>query len=96
MENRPVDFVSSYDALRFAKWLQNGQLTGLANATEDGAYTFTGTFTVGPRNAGARYWLPSLDEWYNAAYHKNDGVTGNYWDDPVKRRALGSKGFRSV
>src|SRR4029079_16891630 len=22
----------------------------------------------------------SDDEWYKAAYHKNDGVTANYWD----------------
>ena len=27
--------------------------------------------------------LPSEDEWYKAAYHKNDGVTGNYWDYPT-------------
>ena len=27
--------------------------------------------------------IPSEDEWYKAAYHKNDGVTGNYWDYPT-------------
>jgi formylglycine-generating enzyme len=27
--------------------------------------------------------LPSEDEWYKAAYHKNDGKTGNYWDYPT-------------
>jgi formylglycine-generating enzyme required for sulfatase activity len=32
------------------------------------------------RNKDAYYFLPSEDEWYKAAYHKNDGVTANYWD----------------
>ena len=27
--------------------------------------------------------IPSEDEWYKAAYHKNDGVTGNYFDYPT-------------
>jgi hypothetical protein len=35
------------------------------------------------RNAGARWWLPNENEWYKAAYHKNDGVFGNYWDYPA-------------
>jgi formylglycine-generating enzyme required for sulfatase activity len=32
------------------------------------------------RHKDAYYFLPSEDEWYKAAYHKNDGVTPNYWD----------------
>jgi formylglycine-generating enzyme required for sulfatase activity len=32
------------------------------------------------RNKDAKYFLPSENEWYKAAYHKNDGVTANYWD----------------
>jgi hypothetical protein len=32
------------------------------------------------RHKNARYFLPSENEWYKAAYHKNDGLTGNYWD----------------
>jgi formylglycine-generating enzyme required for sulfatase activity len=27
--------------------------------------------------------IPSEDEWYKAAYHYNDGVTGNYWNYPT-------------
>ena len=38
--NKPVTFVSWFDAARFANWIHNGQPTGLQNAstTEDGAY----------------------------------------------------------
>jgi formylglycine-generating enzyme required for sulfatase activity len=88
--DKPVVFVSSGDAMRFANWLHNGQPSGLENAstTEDGAYTLNGAVTDAAlaavtRNVGARWWLPDEDEWYKAAYHKNDGATGNYWDYPT-------------
>jgi sulfatase modifying factor 1 len=82
--DRPVNYVSWYDCLRFANWLHNGQPTGSQDATttEDGAYDMSlGSSVV--RKAGAWIWLPSEDEWYKAAYHKNDGVTGNYFDYPA-------------
>ena len=71
--DRPVNYVSWYDTLRFSNWLHNGQGAG---GTEDGAYDMSlGSSVV--RKAGAQVWLPSEDEWYKAAYHKNDGVTGD-------------------
>jgi len=82
----PVILVTWYDALRFTNWMHNGQGDG---NTETGAYTLLGGtptpsngLTV-TRNPGARWWLPSDDEWYKAAYHKNDGVTGNYYRYPA-------------
>lgn len=77
--NRPVSTISWYDALRFSNWLHNGQGSG---DTEDGAYDMS----LGPnvvRKADALFWLPNEDEWYKAAYHKNDGITGNYWEFPT-------------
>jgi len=77
-EDRPVNFVDWYDTLRFSNWMHNGQGAG---DTENGAYDMSlGTSVV--RKAGAQVWLPSEDEWYKAAYHKNDGITGNYFDYP--------------
>lgn len=35
------------------------------------------------RHKDAFYFLPSEDEWYKAAYHRKDGVTGNYWTYPT-------------
>lgn len=95
-DDKPVVLVDWGDALRFANWMHNGQPTGPQNVgtTEDGAYTLNGAtnhqdalYTV-TRNAGARWWLPNEDEWYKAAYHKNDGVTGNYWDYPTRTDSL--------
>ena len=31
------------------------------------------------RHKDAYYFLASEDEWYKAAFHKNDGVMANYW-----------------
>jgi formylglycine-generating enzyme required for sulfatase activity len=83
-EALPVNYVSWYDALRFANWLHNGQLdTGAqTNATtENGSYTFTGTTTVGARNPNATIVLPTEDEWYKAAYYL--GSSSSYFDYPA-------------
>jgi formylglycine-generating enzyme required for sulfatase activity len=89
-DNNPVVFVSWYDAIRVANWFHNNQGSG---DTESGAYTLLGG-TPTPsngnsitRNPGARWWLSSEDEWYKAAYHKNDGASGNYWDYPMSTDA---------
>jgi GH25 family lysozyme M1 (1,4-beta-N-acetylmuramidase) len=82
--NRPVNYVSIWDAVRFANWLHNGQPTGGQGpeTTEDGAYQLLpGSLLT--RKAGARFFIPTENEWYKAAYHMNDGVTGNYWDYPT-------------
>lgn len=82
--NNPVVFVSMFDAMRFVNWLENGQGSG---ETEVGTYTISdGKSEV--RTEDATYFLPSEDEWYKAAYHKNDGPTGNYWDYPTSTDVL--------
>jgi formylglycine-generating enzyme required for sulfatase activity len=81
--NKPVTYVTFYDALRFANWLNNGQ--GAAS-TETGAYTLLGgtptpsNGTTVVRNALATTFLPSENEWYKAAYH---GPGGMYFEYPT-------------
>ena len=48
--NRPITYVSWFDAARFANWLHNGQGNG---STETGAYTLAGA-TSGVSTAGIR------------------------------------------
>jgi VCBS repeat-containing protein len=88
--NKPVALVSWYDALRFANWLHNEQPTGPQNSatTEDGAYAFTGPATVGDRKPGARFFLPSEDEWYKAAYYKSGALAAGYWNYPTPNGTL--------
>ena len=82
-DNNPVVWVSFFDAMRFTNWLQNGQGSG---STESGVYTI-GDGRNAAHNPSAMYFIPSENEWYKAAYHKNDGVTGNYWDYPTSTDA---------
>ena len=84
--NRPVNWVSFWDAARFANWLHNGQPTGPQGpgTTESGAYHDVGNQTLFGRNPGARYFIPTEDEWYKAAYHdKAAGLAATYFDFPT-------------
>lgn len=84
--NRPVNWVSLWDAARFANWLHNGKSNGAQGpgTTESGAYHDIGNVTLFGRSPGAKFFIPTENEWYKAAYHKNDGVTGNYWEYPTR------------
>ena len=42
------------------------------------------------RESDACWVIPSEDEWYKAAYHKNDGATDHYWDYPTSTDTLPS------
>ena len=64
----PVLFIDFFRAVRFANWLHNGQPTGQQGpgTTESGAYTIDGVTVT--RNPGARWAVPTADEWHKAAY----------------------------
>jgi formylglycine-generating enzyme required for sulfatase activity len=83
--NRPVNYVTWYNALRFANWLHNGQPAGDQDATttEDGAYDLSLGANVA-RKPGALVFLPSEDEWYKAAYYKGGGTNAGYWNYPTQ------------
>ena len=82
--DKPVNWVSWYDTIRFANWLHNGQGSG---DTETGAYTLLGgtpTPSNGDsitRNSGATWFLASENEWYKAAYYDPSG--DSYFDFPT-------------
>ena len=84
--NKPVNYVSFIDTMRFANWLHNGQN---ASDTEDGAYTVISGGLAG-RNPGATVFIPSQDEWYKAAYFDpanpdaDGGGTPDYWLFPTQ------------
>jgi formylglycine-generating enzyme required for sulfatase activity len=78
--NRPITYVSWFDAARFANWMANGKPTGAAGSTttDNGAYNL-GTATSGTApalnttnpNTGATptFSLPTENQWYKAAYY---------------------------
>jgi formylglycine-generating enzyme required for sulfatase activity len=62
MGNKPVNYVSWFDAVRFTNWMATGN-------TETGSYTLNGaTSGIVTKNVGATVYIPSEDEWYKAAY----------------------------
>jgi formylglycine-generating enzyme required for sulfatase activity len=88
-ENMPVNWVSFYDAVRFANWLNNGRGNG---DTETGAYTLLGGTPIPSngninvrRNADAEIFLTSENEWYKAAYY--DASSMSYFDYPAASNA---------
>jgi len=65
------------DAARFANWLTNGQPLAPEGigTTETGSYALNGAVDDAnivkvKRSAGAKYVLPTVNEWYKAAYYK--------------------------
>src|SRR4029079_10773318 len=92
--NHPVTYVSWGDAARFANWMHNGQPTGGQGpaTTETGAYTLNGATTqvalsAVTRNPGSKWFIPTENEWYKAAYYQpaaSGGDADSYWAYPMK------------
>jgi len=84
MQNKPVNFVSWFNAARFCNWLHNNMPSGLQNnnTTESGAYYLNGTTSDNTiiRSTDAIYSLPTEDEWYKAAYYKGGSNNSGYWN----------------
>jgi formylglycine-generating enzyme required for sulfatase activity len=80
----PVVYVSYFSAMRFANWLHNGHLS---TETETGAYDFRQEDA--PRMPGARYWIPTENEWIKAGhYDASKGPQGGYWQYPTSANNL--------
>jgi sulfatase modifying factor 1 len=79
--NRPIMYVSWFDAARFSNWMTNGQGTA---SMETGAYTLNNATTGNAVavNPGAAFYIPTNNEWYKAAYYSPNyggvGVPGYY------------------
>jgi formylglycine-generating enzyme required for sulfatase activity len=72
-ENKPVNFVSFWDAARFTNWLTSGD-------TENGVYVLTSSgITNNTITRDATAWanggvaVASENEWYKAAYYDGNG-----------------------
>ncbi len=98
-ENLPVTYVSWFDIARYVNYLHFGKPNkgeGILSTTEGneslGAYDTrnfpTSSFYEAEslpetRNTGAKFWIPTSNEWYKAAYF-DPARFGNrkYWDYP--------------
>jgi formylglycine-generating enzyme required for sulfatase activity len=91
--NKPIAYVSWFNAARFANWMANGQPSGSqsSSTTENGAYDLSTAAngmavpknTCNPNTGSAvAYWIPTENEWYKAAHYSptinNTGSPGYY------------------
>lgn len=93
--NQPTANINWYEAAAFVNWLNfiKGYQTAYdLTYDEDSGWTMQlwtadQSWQLGGENLyrhkDAYYFLPNENEWYKAAYHKNDGVSGNYWLYPT-------------
>lgn len=83
----PVVYVSFLSAMRFANWMHNGHLS---TETETGAYDLR--LEDAPRMPGARYWIPTENEWIKAGhFDPSKGPQGGYWHYPTSVDKLPSE-----
>jgi sulfatase modifying factor 1 len=90
-ENRPMNYVTFLQAMRFSNWLHNDQPTGVpqnANSTENGAYDLSQSIWDVTRNLDWKWAFNSVDEWLKAGYHKNNGDTDEYFIYPTSSDIL--------
>jgi formylglycine-generating enzyme required for sulfatase activity len=80
MGDKPVTYVSWFDAARVSNWLMNGGTS--SSSTETGAYTLSGSTSGNAPavNPGATFYVPTEDQWYKAAYYKGGNTNAGYWD----------------
>ena len=71
-DTRPIACVSWFDAARFCNWMHNGGKVD--SDTETGAYNLNrSTSGVITKNNNAKWYIPTENEWYKAAYNKRNG-----------------------
>ena len=81
MGDKPVNYVSWFDAARVSNWLMNGATN--SSSTETGAYTLVSGQTSGTApavNSNATFYVPTENQWYKAAYYKGGGTSAGYWN----------------
>jgi sulfatase modifying factor 1 len=85
MGDKPVNYVSWFDAARVSNWLMNGA-TG-TSSTETGAYTLSGSTSGNAPavNSGATFYIPTENQWFKAAYYKGGSTNAGYWNYATQR-----------
>jgi formylglycine-generating enzyme len=86
MGDKPVNYVTWFDAARVSNWLQAGGGTYGTSASgsaaiNSGAYTLNGATSGNALavNANAAFYVPTENQWYKAAYYKGGGTNAGYW-----------------
>ena len=95
--NVPVTYVNWGDAARFVNWLANNEPNGPEGpgTTETGTYALNGStgsaaLMAVTRSSTATWVLPTVNEWYKAAYYAGGGTNSGYWNYPTQSNSTPS------
>lgn len=90
----PITHASWVDALRYCNWWHNGKPSGpqISSTTEDGAYPLTAQLDTITRTENAKYFLPTVNEWYKAAYYRPESQS--YGHLPLPDKPDGQQGWQ--
>lgn len=85
--NQPASTTQAFEAwnnaARFANWLTTGD-ANLGYYSDGTSYDSSPSHGLSHKQYadanGTAYFVPTENEWYKAAYHQNDGDTGNYFN----------------
>ena len=79
MGQKPVVYVSWFNAARMANWIHHGRGSG---STETGAYEIPSgnmSGTIVSKQSSARCYIPTRDQWNKAAYYQKGSLDNEYW-----------------
>jgi hypothetical protein len=81
MANKPANYINWFSAARYCNWLHNNKPSGIQNnnTTESGAYILNGLNDAVDRSNNAKYYIPTENEWYKAAYYRGGSTSAGYW-----------------
>ena len=98
--NKPITNINFHNAARYCNWLHHDKpnaetirttrgATGFS-IIDAGAYDFNQEMINLPsqyrpfRTSEAKFWIPSENEWYKAAYYKGGNSDAGYWGYPCR------------
>lgn len=78
MDDKPVVNITWIQAARYCNWLHNSHNNTSTLNTNTGAYNLSSPLNNITRSTNAKYFIPSVDEWYKSAYYDKTGGTFVY------------------
>jgi len=76
MDHKPVRFITTAATHMYANWLSNNKASGITS-TRTGTYSSNSQTIRDFENCNDKYFIPSENEWYKAAYY--NPVSSGYW-----------------
>lgn len=71
--DKPVVGITWVQAARYCNWLHNRHNNASTTTTNAGAYDLSQMLQTMTRSSDAKYYIPTEDEWYKAAYYDKQG-----------------------